>query len=219
MNDDVDIYHLDIQCAYYYIDDLDNSIVGNNELLIVTHNITSFNRNYEGLSLALANIGSRIDVIILTETWFMDGLCGEIDGFTGFHAVRSDRIGGGVSVYVRFSLQSIFLADYSQAADYGEICAVEILPDKNSKSNKCIIFGIYRPPHCALLPSFTERLENMLLGIGDVSVTLCGDFNVDLLTENENSNFFNMLYSVNFLPVVNIATRITENSATCIDQI
>ena len=73
--------------------------------------------------------------------------------------------------------------------------------------------------HCALLPSFTERLENMLLGIRDVSVTLCGDFNVDLLTENENSNFFNMLYSVNFLPVVNIATRITENSATCIDQI
>ena len=70
-----------------------------------------------------------------------------------------------------------------------------------------------------ILPSFTERLENMLLGIRDVSVTLCGDFNVDLLTENENSNFFNMLYSVNFLPVVNIATRITENSATCIDQI
>ena len=29
----------------------------------------------------------------------------------------------------------------------------------------------------------------------------------------------NMLYSINFLPVVNITTRITENSATCIDQI
>ena len=84
MNDDVDIYQPDIQCAYCYIDDLHNFIVGRNELLIVTHNIRSFNRNYEGLSLALANIGSLIDVIILTETWFMDGLCGEIDGFTSF---------------------------------------------------------------------------------------------------------------------------------------
>ena len=94
--------------------------------MIVTHNIRSLNRNYEGLSLALANISSRIYIIILTETWFIDGLCVEIDRFTGFHTVRSDRIGGGVSVYVRSSLQSIFLADYSQAADDGEICAVEI---------------------------------------------------------------------------------------------
>ena len=122
--------------------------------MIVTRNIRSFNKNYEGLSLALSNIGSHIDIIILSETWFIDGLCGEIDGFTGFHTVRSDRIGGGVSVYMRSSLQSFFLADYSQAADDGEICAVEILPDKNSKSNKCIIFGIYRPPHCALNSSF-----------------------------------------------------------------
>ena len=92
---------------------------------------------------------------------------------------------------MRSSLQSIFLADYSPAADDGEIYAVEMLPDKNSKSNKCIIFDIYRPPHCALLPSFTDRLENMFLDIRDVSVTLCGDFNVDLLTENDNYyNFF-----------------------------
>ena len=48
---------------------------------------------------------------------------------------------------------------------------------------------------------------------------ICGDTNVDLLKEDINSDVFNSLYSLNYFPLINIATRVTDQSATCIDHI
>ena len=47
---------------------------------------------------------------------------------------------------------------------------------------------------------------------------LCGDLNFDLLREELYSDFFNLLYSYNFFPLITVATRVTEQSAKCIDH-
>ena len=145
-------------------------------------------------------------------------MCCDIDGFNSYHAVRiNNRVGGGVSVYVRSSLQSNILPDFTLVEENGEIGAVEVIPDKGNP--KCTVLGIYRPPDVSLLSSFTDRQEALLLNFRESSVTVCGDFNVDLLSEYSNQNFFNVFQSLNFVPIINIATRIKDSSATCLDQI
>ena len=58
-----------------------------------------------------------------------------------------------------------------------------------------------------------------MIGYRNKSVILAGDFNVDLLNENQSSEISNFLYSTNFSPLISIPTRITENTAKCLDQI
>ena len=53
-------------------------------------------------------------------------------------------------------------------------------------------------------------------------VYICGDFNLDLLnidTDHFTQYFFNLLCSYGMLPLVLQPTRVTENTATVIDNI
>ena len=49
---------------------------------------------------------------------------------------------------------------------------------------------------------------------------LCGDFNIDLLNKdgNNSTSFLNTMYSLSLLPIISEPTRITDNSATLIDN-
>ncbi len=52
-------------------------------------------------------------------------------------------------------------------------------------------------------------------------VFVCGDFNVDLLNPNEgkeNKDFIDTMYSIGLVPTILKLTRITNNSATLIDN-
>lgn len=50
-------------------------------------------------------------------------------------------------------------------------------------------------------------------------IILCGDFNIDLLTDNSlEKRFCNILEDFNFVPTINTYTRIANNSRTCIDN-
>ena len=84
--------------------------------------------------------------IVLTETWFRDGLCGDIEGFTGYHMCRSEKAGGGVSIYVRNDHPSSFLDGCSSVDDSLEVCSVEVVPDSTNINNKIRIIGCFRPP-------------------------------------------------------------------------
>ena len=146
---DVDSVEPIIPCVYYNCDELINAVFHDSELLIFTHNIRSFNRNFDNLSLFLDNIKSNIDVIVLTETWLTEELCYDIDWFGSYYAVRIIRVGGGVSVYVRSTLQSNILPDFTLVEENGEICAVEVIPDKGNRNSKCTVLGI-----CLMFPYF-----------------------------------------------------------------
>ena len=77
---------------------------------------------------------------------------------------------------------------------------------------------MYRPPD-ASLPLLADHLSNLLTNLASRSIILCGDLNIDLLREELYSDFFNLLYSYNFFPLITVATRVTEQSAKCIDHL
>ena len=68
-------------------------------------NIRSFHKNCEDLLLSLDNFaqaGVEIHVILLCETFLttISVSLAEIKGYTSYHKVREDKIGGGVSIFV-----------------------------------------------------------------------------------------------------------------------
>ena len=70
-------------------------------------------------------------------------MCQEIDGYVGYHMYRTEGTGGGVSVYVRSTLPSSFMPQFSSVAETSEICAVEIALGDGNRNDRYRILGIY----------------------------------------------------------------------------
>ena len=111
--------------------------------------------------------------------------------------------------YVRSTFPSSFMPQFSSVTETSEICAVEIALGDGNRKDRHKILGIYRPP-AASLPAFSDQIEHIITNFLNESVLLVGDFNIDLLCETLNENFFNLLYSYNFSPLINVATRETN---------
>lgn len=93
-----------------------------------------------------------------------------------------------------------------------------------SRSDKKIIIGcVYRPPDADIAhfnDSMTHTLE--LINKEGKMAYILGDYNIDLLKCVTNSltlDFLNNLYSNYFFPIITEPTRVTDKSATLIDNI
>lgn len=207
----------EIPCSYYEVAELNDLLFNNKRIVVFHENIRSFQQNYDNFSLLLGQIDANVGVIVLTETWFTDGLCCDIDGFVGHHVFRPDRAGGGVSVYIRLELKCDLLHEFTSINDFGEFCVVEVLIGSNNQRDSIVIVGAYRPPNSSIR-EFSDHIQFVASSLSNKSVMICGDLNVDLMDEDANADFFNSLYSFNFIPLINVATRVTDSSAKCIDH-
>ena len=92
------------------------------------------------------------------------------------------------------------------------------------KNTRNIIVGvIYRPPQC-LHDDFLRDIQNILQSpiIQNKHCFLMGDFNVNLLQSNAQGfshDFIELILSASFLPTITKPTRVTDRSATLIDNI
>ena len=73
----------EVNCSYYEIQEYRDTVNKLNDLEVFHHNVRSFNRNFDQLSLLLDSVKQKVGVILLSETWFTEGLCTEIDGYVG----------------------------------------------------------------------------------------------------------------------------------------
>ena len=91
-------------------------------------------------------------------------------------------------------------------------------PHSKNKTNRAC-----RHPHNNH-KNFFQYLESCFgkLAKENKELYICDDFNYDLIkmdTDHTTQNFFNLLCSYGFLPHIIQPTRLTENTATCIDNI
>ena len=133
---------------------------------------------------------------------------------------RKNKAGGGVGIFIANNIDFVKREELSTYKEgiFESIC-IEI-----QFSNKRILIGvIYRPPGNKI-KEFEETFEEFLLGINreKKQCYLMGDFNIDALKVGQNNlsdNFMNQLLSSSFYPLITKPTRITQNSATLIDNI
>jgi hypothetical protein len=189
------------------------------QLLLIHHNIRSFHKNYDELSVFLDQLNSEVGVIVLTETWFSPILTYDIEGFTAYHTYRSDKRGGGVSVFVRESIKATPIVNLNFVNEIFEVCSVKLTFSRRTSVN---IVGIYRPPDRARLADFNIALYNDVLSLFRPTdqIILTGDFNIDLFQlDDHGRTFVENLQSNSFLPVISKPTHVSDNRASLLDHL
>ena len=165
----------------------------------------------------MSRFDGPIDVIVLSETWFSESSCCSIEGYIAYHVYRENRVGGGVSIYVRKGLISNYIRDKSLTSDFCESCVVEISPDNRDVKQNLIIFALYRSPNSSV-SEFVNHVDLVAREYFNKAVLYVGDLNVDVINEDSSSELVNVMFSHYLYPLISVPTRVTGNSATCIDH-
>ena len=207
---------------YYSVEDFQHLNSRTNFNIFHT-NINGLESKLDNLNEFLSGIPYNIGVIDVTETsekedtGFLSNV--EMDNYINLHtASKSPK--GVTAVYVNKNLDSIERTDLNVNSPEYESTWIEI---KNKRSKNIIIASIYRHPHNDS-KDFFHYLENCLSIVNKENKEryICGDFNFDLLkidSAHVIQHFFNLLCSYGCLPHVLQPTRVTENTATVIDNI
>ena len=100
---------------------------------------------------------------------------------------------------------------------------IEIDKDQLHCKQNIVIGSIYQPPGTDI-KLFQEKLKNILTTIQRQNKLcyLLGDYNIDLIhceTHNSTAEFYDMMSSFSFIPLITRPTRITPTSASLIDNI
>ena len=186
-------------------------------------NTRSLKHNFDNLRLLLDNPrNSSFSVIGLTETWLTksSAVYYSLPGYKFIENSRINKTGGGVAFYIKDDLDFHVLSEVSLMNDIVESLSIEIkVPD----SKNILITVIYKPPNssCKLfLEYLQELLHNPLFNNKDCFII--GDFNIDLSqchSHNTSQEFLDTMLSATFLPLITKPTRVTNHSATLIDNI
>ena len=101
-------------------------------------------------------------------------------------------------------------------------CTAEVLAIDCYKSN-LIIVATYRHPNSDV-NDFTNDLDTILgsekLSVKDKSYILCGDININVLSNNKTvEKYTNIMNAYAYKSFINVPTLVKENSSSCIDHI
>ncbi|KAI5644655.1 hypothetical protein NE865_03307 [Phthorimaea operculella] len=166
-------------------------------------------------------IKTKIDVMCITEHNMSDGLGRDlvhVQNYTIAASYARNNSRGGACILLRNGHQYRELPEISKISVCGifECCAIELI------KLKLIILCVYRSPKYSkkYLKLFFEKLDYALSKVSKKShtVILCGDFNVNILNNNNITHeFINILQNYNFKLLLKQVTR--PSSGTCIDNI
>ena len=185
-------------------------------------NIRSINKHFDELQILLDNQNKQqISVIGLTETWlsFDVNLPYALNGYEFIVNNRVNRTGGGVAFYLSEKFEFNVCDELNVMNEIVETLFVEICIPQS----KNIIIGIvYRPPSSSskdFLNCMTNLLKSPLFI--NKSIFIMGDFNIDLIRNDDitSQEFLEMFLSASFLPLISKPTRVTNHSATLLDNI
>ena len=213
-------------CSAYNLDDLNNDeSVQNSKLNILHLNIRSCNKNLDEFLVFLESVKIKFSVIVLSETWIKDVYSHiNIPGFVSYHSTRQgNRRGGGVSIFIDRQIDSAELPNFFINNDIFDTAGVRATIGREIIN----IIGVYRPPRsgdgCQTLDRFNSLFPNMLRNLPPNERNLIiGDFNVNLLSEeptNSEMDFKELFSSLFYLPLINVPTRESNDSISCIDNI
>ena len=216
---DPDINHFDYNSNFnsYTIDSfLNNSYIDNKSLEIIHHNARSLMTpgRLDQYDILLKEINNPFDILIFTETWLTpekSALC-KFDGFQSSHLYRpvDNHIdfktkGGGISMFLKPGLKYKRRNDLNIILPYMECSFIEM---KYNNQNY-LIGGIYRIPNTNIY-SFIDRLNRLLEPLKIThKIILLGDYNINLLKNDNHKNEFEMCMQSNYLmPTILSPTRV-----------
>jgi exonuclease III len=172
------------------------------------HSIKSFNAFVNFKHDISGIVRSKIDFILLTETWMDSNQkfdLHKIDNFNSIKCVRAigsgtKSTGGGLVIYLKSCY--IFKTLRTVCLPYIEFIITEI----SLEHSKFILVCIYRPwsrPPNTDFADFLLDFERILEFCGDNQVIIGGDFNVDILSNDFKSTQYKDLLALFNVTITN----------------
>ena len=225
-DDDLDINLSNIEeCKYYSVDDLKKIKLVNN-INIFHNNVNGLETKFDLIHNFLANSSSEIDIITITETSHNDHdkfkTNIKIKDYDLFSTpTKSSK--GGTAIFSKQKFDTTERLDLKIQHEHFEATWIEL---KNKKGKNVICGCIYRHPH-DIVDIFKDFLNYLEICISKLTkenktIYICGDFNADLLKYEDNNNykkFYDLASSYGIFPTILLPTRVTEHSATIVDNI
>ena len=205
-------YIRNTKCDYYMEDTFIKKIStpGNhNKKLSLLHlNIKSLPRHYDEFIEYLTLLNFEFSCLGISETWLNE--CKEalhdIPGYVTVSKYRTDRRGGGVSLYIRHEICLTIRHDVDCFDSEMESIFIEIDRHIFQTPSHIVIGLIYRMPD-ASVDIFNERITDILNIIDREKkiIYLIGDLNIDLFkceSHKPTSTVLDILYSHNVFPLI-----------------
>ena len=214
-----------INSKYYYFHDFEKMTLSSNKsyFFLFHVNLNSLDAHLDDLHATLDLLGFPFQVIGVSETRenVLRGfkMNNALHGYN-LHSQPSSSAAGGVALYTSKSLNAVKRTDLSVTDEEFETVWVEM---KNIKSKNILCCCAYRHPSSSP-ERFTEHIETVLHNLvrENKNIFILGDFNINLLNcvnHPASETFLNMMNSNYLLPYILQPTRVTDRSATLIDNI
>lgn len=184
-----------------------------NLLTLIHLNIRSIRTNFDEILVLLNCLSHNLDFIILSEIWINDFEVSmyNIDNYNCFAQCRSENKSGGIITYVNKKLDFMKISDVKLLS-----CEIVIL---YSKTFDLCLIALYRS-HSYSIEFFNSELNLVLSHLNYKNIILVGDINIDISLNNINiSSYLDQLAFYGFDSYVNIPTRVTRETSSCIDHI
>ena len=184
-------------------------------------NIRSLEKNKSFLHDFLTTVKTISDIIAISDSKINENTSANLNipGYA-FVNINSKTQPGGVVLYVSNDLEFSRRSDLDISDDGIESCWIELA----RTAQKNVIIGcVCRHPK-GNRELFHNTLQKQLekLNTKGCEVLVLGDFNENLLKYSEDkqtSEYLDMLLSLGFMPIITKPTRITDHTASHIDDI
>ena len=203
---------------YYSYAKLKNVISQNPEkaLTIMSLNISSLPRHFNGLCTALNFLNFKPDIIGITETKITEKkntyYQPYIKDYRYLPSPLSTSVCGSAGVFIKDSFDIDLRKDLDiSVPGLFETVWFDINSNNNNRNKKITIGLVYRHPGVTDIPFFERRLEKNMskLNCSNSNFYIFGDFNVNCLRYNEIPNirsFVDMMHSNSAVNLVNKPT-------------
>ena len=230
---DINYYHdinylLTYKCHYYHEDSFSNEVIKQSvpNMFSICHvNIRSAKKNLRDFTNYLSLLNHNFSVIALSETWLQEDECElyDIDGYQMESVCRTNKTGGGVSLCIKSGISYTLRKDLCITSNELECIFIEISSGNLSFARNIVVASIYRPPNTNI-NQFNESIIPILNKLRKEKKIcyLTGDFNLDLFKSDSHTgttDFLNVMHTHAYVPLITRPTRVTDKSATLIDNI
>lgn len=161
----------------------------------------------------MSKISRQIDVVIIGETWFRQDQCDiyGINNYFALHDCRTNRKGGGLSVYVNKKWK---IKDHRVGAI--SFChSIEVAITNQASTESYKVIGVYRPPtqNRQQMCDFIESFERAIESTTNECCYIGGDFNIDIDRDNTCARrYLNLVESYGFKICNDFPTRLQSNT-------
>ena len=198
-----------------------------NNFNILSLNTQSLHAKFDQIKIMLNYLEKQnvfFSAICLQETWLAEKADVSLLFLDKYKLITQGKFSsphGGLAIYLHERYDYTVLPPTKSAIWEGQFIQIN---ETETKTN-ITLGNIYRPPRDILnnYQTFIQELALVLQSLDHTNsdVVIAGDMNIDLLKINDRaifSEYFDMILASGFFPSITLPTRITNRSATLIDN-